>query len=78
MRGYKGNRVRDNLHPQDAARFMIEFWKAPRAAELCNLDGGKENSYSIIEALRMAERITGRLMKSRYVDERRIGDHFRC
>jgi CDP-paratose 2-epimerase len=57
--------VRDNLNSLAAARFMLEFWKAPRAAELYNLDGGKENSYSIIEAFQMAERITGRLMKSR-------------
>jgi CDP-paratose 2-epimerase len=73
--GYKGKQVRDNIHSQDVARFMFEFWKAPRVAEVYNLGGGKENSCSIIEAFQMAERVTGRLMKSRYVDENRIGDH---
>lgn len=44
-------------------------------AEVYNLGSGKGNFCSIIEAFQMAERITGRLMKSRYVDENRIGDH---
>lgn len=75
MYGYKGKQVRDNLHSQDVARFMLEFWKAPRVAEVYNLGGGKENSCSIIEAFQMTQKITGRLMNSRYVDENRIGDH---
>jgi CDP-paratose 2-epimerase len=28
--GYKGKQVRDNIHSEDVARFMLEFWKAPR------------------------------------------------
>jgi len=67
--------VRDNVHSLDVARFMFEFSKAPRVAEVYNLGGGKENSCSIIEAFQMAEKITGHPMKSRYVDENRIGDH---
>jgi len=73
--GYKGKQVRDNIHAEDVARFIFEFWKAPRAAEVYNLGGGKENSCSILEAFRMAEDATGRPMKWRYVDENRIGDH---
>jgi CDP-paratose 2-epimerase len=73
--GYKGKQVRDNIHSQDVARFMFEFWKAPRVAEVYNLGGGKDNACSILEAFRMAEEITGRPMKYRYIDENRIGDH---
>ena len=73
--GYKGKQVRDNIHSEDVARFMFEFWKAPRVAEVYNLGGGKGNSCSILEAFRMAEAATGRPMKWRYVDENRIGDH---
>ncbi len=73
--GYKGKQVRDNIHSEDVARFMFEFWKAPRVAEVYNLGGGKENACSIIEAFRMAEEITSTPMKWRYVDENRIGDH---
>ncbi len=73
--GYKGKQVRDNIHSEDVARFMFEFWKAPRIAEVYNLGGGKENACSILEAFQKAERATGRPMAWRYVDENRIGDH---
>lgn len=73
--GYKGKQVRDNIHSEDVARFMFEFWKAPRVAEVYNLGGGRRNSCSILEAFRMAELITGRPMKWRYLEESRIGDH---
>ncbi len=73
--GYKGKQVRDNIHSEDVARFMFEFWKAPRVAEVYNLGGGKGNACSILEAFRMAEEATGRLMRWRYIEENRIGDH---
>jgi CDP-paratose 2-epimerase len=73
--GYKGKQVRDNIHAEDVARFMYEFYKAPRVAEVYNLGGGKGNSCSILEAFRMIEGITGEEMRARYVDENRIGDH---
>lgn len=73
--GYKGKQVRDNIHSQDVASFMHEFWKSPRVAEVYNLGGGKSNSCSILEAFRMAQDVTGKKMKWRYIDENRIGDH---
>ena len=73
--GYKGKQVRDNIHAEDVARFIFEFWKAPRVAEVYNLGGGKHNSCSIIEAFRMAEDATGHPMKWHYVNESRAGDH---
>jgi CDP-paratose 2-epimerase len=73
--GYKGKQVRDNIHSEDVAHFMYNFWKAPRVAEVYNLGGGKGNSCSILEAFQMAEDVTGNRMKWTYVDENRIGDH---
>lgn len=73
--GYKGKQVRDNIHAQDVARFIFEFVRAPRVAEVYNLGGGKANSCSILEAFEAAESITGRKMKWHYVEENRIGDH---
>ena len=61
--GYKGKQVRDNIHAEDVARFMFEFWKAPRVAEVYNLGGGKGNSCSILEAFEMAEAATGQPMR---------------
>ncbi|MFI5118383.1 MAG: NAD-dependent epimerase/dehydratase family protein [Terriglobales bacterium] len=73
--GYKGKQVRDNIHSEDVARFMLEFWKAPRVAEVYNLGGGKGNSCSILEAFQKAETVTGRQMVWRYLDQNRAGDH---
>jgi CDP-paratose 2-epimerase len=73
--GYKGKQVRDNIHSEDVARFMFEFWKAPRVAEVYNLGGGKANACSILEAFAKVEGATGRPMNWRYIEENRIGDH---
>jgi CDP-paratose 2-epimerase len=73
--GYKGKQVRDNIHSHDVARFMLEFSKAPRVAEVYNLGGGKQNACSILEAFAMVQRHTGQAMKWRYVNQNRSGDH---
>jgi len=73
--GYKGKQVRDNIHSEDVARFMLEFARAPRSGEVYNLGGGKGNSCSILEAFAKIEGITGKRMQWRYVEENRIGDH---
>ncbi len=73
--GYKGKQVRDNIHSEDVAAFMFAFYEKPRMAEVYNLGGGKDNSCSIREAFTMTEELTGKKMKSTYIDENRIGDH---
>jgi CDP-paratose 2-epimerase len=75
VNGYKGKQVRDNIHSLDVTRLMYEFWKAPRAGEVYNLGGGKGNACSVLEAFAMTERVTGRPMNWRYVEEPRAGDH---
>jgi len=73
--GYKGKQVRDNIHSEDVARFVWEFLRAPRVAEVYNIGGGKANACSILEAFRIAEKFSGREQVFTYVDENRIGDH---
>ena len=73
--GYKGKQVRDNIHSEDVARFMWEFAKAPRVAEVYNLGGGKANSCSILEAFKIAEQFSEKEQIYTYVDQNRIGDH---
>src|SRR5690606_38688461 len=51
--GYKGKQVRDNIHSLDVARFVEEFLRAPRVAEVYNIGGGRAHSCSIWEALRI-------------------------
>src|SRR3984957_3691550 len=73
--GYKGKQVRDNIHSYDVAQFMNHFIQAPRAGEVYNLGGGRENSISILEAFRLISQISGKKMSYEYVDQNRKGDH---
>lgn len=73
--GYKGKQVRDNIHSEDVANFIMAFCKAPRAGEVYNIGGGKDNSCSILEAFKMVENLTGKLQKYTYLEQNRIGDH---
>jgi CDP-paratose 2-epimerase len=73
--GYKGKQVRDNIHSFDVARFIEEFIKEPRIAEVYNIGGGKENSCSILEAFGIISTISGKKMKYKYDETNRIGDH---
>jgi CDP-paratose 2-epimerase len=73
--GYKGKQVRDNIHSEDVAGFMHEFYKSPRVAEVYNLGGGKGNACSILEAFGMVEAVTGKPQRWSYVAENRSGDH---
>lgn len=73
--GYKGKQVRDNIHSLDVARFIEVFINAPRAGEVYNIGGGKNNTCSILEAFQITEGFTGKAMKFEYLDGNRIGDH---
>ena len=73
--GYKGKQIRDNIHSEDVANLMYEFYQHPRCGEVYNLGGGKENSCSILEAFQMAEQITGVRQRYTYLEDNRIGDH---
>ena len=73
--GYKGKQVRDNIHSLDIARFIDHFIGAPSCGEVFNLGGGKENSCSILEAIRIVENLTGKSQRCSYSTENRIGDH---
>lgn len=73
--GYKGKQVRDNIHSYDVSRFIEEFIKNPRIAEVYNLGGGRDNTCSILEAFAIVEKYSGISMKYRYDDKNREGDH---
>ena len=73
--GYQGKQVRDNIHSFDVVRFMRRFIEAPRAGEVYNLGGGRENSISILEAFDLISEISGKQMKFEYDGQNRQGDH---
>ena len=73
--GYKGKQVRDNIHSHDVAAFISAFIDAPRVAEVYNIGGGRDNSCSILEAFKIAEKYSGKEQHYAYLDDNRIGDH---
>ena len=73
--GYKGKQVRDNIHSYDVSKFIEEFIKVPRIAEVYNIGGGRDNSVSILEAFDLIASISGREMVYEYSDQNRAGDH---
>ena len=73
--GYDGKQVRDNIHSHDVVRAFEAFHRAPRAAAVYNLGGGRESNCSMREAIAACERISGNTLDWTLSDENRMGDH---
>jgi CDP-paratose 2-epimerase len=73
--GYKRKQVRDNIHSNDLIRAFDEFFKSPRSGEVYNMGGGRYSNCSMIEAIDLCERISGKKLHSQYVEQNRQGDH---
>jgi CDP-paratose 2-epimerase len=73
--GYKGKQVRDNIHARDLVEAFWAFFQRPMAGEVFNIGGGRHSNCSMLEAIAIAEELTGRPMNYRYVNENRVGDH---
>jgi CDP-paratose 2-epimerase len=73
--GYKGKQVRDNIHSHDLVEAFWQFFRAPRVAEVYNLGGSRHSNCSMLEAIDLCERISGKKLDWTYVEDNRIGDH---
>jgi CDP-paratose 2-epimerase len=73
--GYKGKQVRDNIHASDLVEAFWAFFQQPGSGEIFNIGGGRHANCSMLEAIAMAEHLTGRPMQTSYSDEARVGDH---
>jgi CDP-paratose 2-epimerase len=73
--GYKGKMVRDAIHSHDVLTAFESFFRAPRSGEVYNLGGGRFANISHVEAFLIAERITGKPAKVKYLENPRLGDH---
>ena len=73
--GYKGKQVRDNIHSKDLIKAFDAVFKAPRIAEVYNIGGGRQSNCSMMEAIELCEKITGKEMNWKYSDDNRAGDH---
>ncbi len=73
--GYKGKQVRDNIHSADLIRAFDAFYREPRCGEVYNIGGGRFSNCSMLEAIELAQEVTGRELPWRYQEDNRIGDH---
>ena len=74
--GYKGKQVRDNIHSADVISAFHEFIKKPKSGgKVYNIGGGRDNSCSILEAISLIEKISGKKSKYKILKSNRIGDH---
>lgn len=73
--GYQGKQVRDNIHAHDLARFIGMYIDNPVSNAVYNIGGGRSNSCSVIEAIKLCESITGDNQIYKYDDRSRQGDH---
>jgi CDP-paratose 2-epimerase len=73
--GYGGKQVRDNIHSHDVVRAFEAFYRAPRAAAVYNLGGGRVSNVSMLEAIAACERLSGKQLDVTMSDEARVGDH---
>jgi CDP-paratose 2-epimerase len=73
--GYKGKQVRDNIHSKDLVEAFWAFFQKPVPGSVFNMGGSRHSNCSMMEAIAIAETITGRPMNVTYTDVNRVGDH---
>ena len=73
--GYKGKQVRDKIHSDDLVNCFWHFYELPKSGEVYNIGGGRDNSCSILEAIKIIENYTKVEMNSNVKEQNRIGDH---
>ena len=73
--GYKGKQVRDNIHSFDVCAFFLAFYEKPGRGAVYNMGGGRENSVSVLEAIKRYEAFANKPLKVQYVETNRTGDH---
>jgi CDP-paratose 2-epimerase len=74
--GYGGKQVRDNIHSADLVAAFEAFHRAPRpGGAVYNIGGGRFSNCSMLEAIELCQRISGRELDWTLSEHNRIGDH---
>jgi CDP-paratose 2-epimerase len=73
--GYKGKQVRDNLHSEDLASLIWEVFQKPKSGEIYNVGGGIFSNCSVLEAIKLCEKIGKKKFYFKIVRQNRKGDH---
>lgn len=73
--GYKAKQVRDNIHSRDLADAIWHIVQSPRSGAVYNMGGGRHSNCSMLEAIDLAQEISGNDLDWRYSEDNRSGDH---
>lgn len=74
--GYGGRQVRDNIHSADLVAAFEAFHGAPRTGgAVYNIGGGRSCNCSMLEAIELCQRISGRELDWTLSEQHRLGDH---
>jgi CDP-paratose 2-epimerase len=73
--GYKGKQVRDNIHSRDLVAAFWEFFREPRIGEVYNMGGSRHSNCSMLEAIALTEKCSGKKLDYSLADDARLGDH---
>lgn len=75
IHGYKGKQVRDNIHSYDLVNAFWHFASNPKSAAVYNMGGSRHSNCSVLEAILMIEKLSGRKIDYVINDGARSGDH---
>lgn len=73
--GYKGKQVRDNIHSYDLVNAFWHYHQQPRAGAVYNMGGSRHSNCSMIEAIDLIEKLSGKRVQYTLTDQNRSGDH---
>lgn len=73
--GYQGKQVRDNIHAYDLVGMFWQYFRRPRPGAVYNAGGGRFSNCSLLEAIALCEKLTGKPLHWRYSAQNRLGDH---
>lgn len=73
--GYKGKQVRDNIHSYDMINAFLHYYKKPKIAAVYNMGGSRHSNCSMLEAIEIVEKLSGKKFNHDYTDDNRSGDH---
>jgi CDP-paratose 2-epimerase len=73
--GYKGKQVRDNIHSTDLVNAFWHFCQKPKSGAVYNIGGGRYSNCSMLEAIDMSEKLSGKKLNFTLSNDNRVGDH---
>jgi CDP-paratose 2-epimerase len=73
--GYKGKQVRDNIHAHDLITAFDHFSRRPKKGEVYNMGGSRHSNTSVLEAISLIEKHSGKKAKTETMEDAREGDH---